>query len=127
MASLRAGRRAGRASSWLFAAVVAAAPAGAQAQTSSWTHNASGNWTVASNWVGGVPVDGSDIYIIHNDAISRTITYNYTGASINFNSLTVDNTGTGTELFSQSANTFNCSNETLGDSGKGVWSFGGGT
>src|SRR4051812_35468116 len=94
---------------WLLgAAALAAMPTPwALGASSSWTFNGNGNWTLAANWLGGAPATASDAFIIHNDAINRTITYNYSGASIQFNSLTVDNSGTGSNLFSQSNNTFN--------------------
>ena len=124
---LRKKRRNGRARSWLVVAALAAAPASALAAKTTWTFSGNGSWTVASNWLGGTPVNGSDVFIRDNDAINRTISYDYSGASIQFNTVTVENSGTGSDAFSQSANTFNSVTEIIGNAGTGYWSLSGGT
>ena len=74
-----------------------------------WSYAFSGNWTVGSNWVNGVPGAGANVYIEHTDSNIRTVTYNYTGGSIQFNGMHVDHLGFGSTTFAQSASntTFN--------------------
>src|SRR5205823_192018 len=102
---------------YLIAAAISATPAITGAANSSWTFNGSGNWTLTGNWLGGTPVAGSDVFSRHSDAINRTITYDYAGASIQFNSFQIDQTGTGSEIFSQSTNTFNSVSSIVGGQG----------
>ena len=64
----------------LFTAALSAIPTSTQAASgSSWTFNGNGNWNTASNWFGGVPVAGSDVFITHANAINHTVTYDYGG------------------------------------------------
>src|SRR5439155_20704658 len=111
---------------WLMAAAMAAAPVTKVAALPNWTFAGSGSWTVASNWLGGVPTSSNNINIVHAVGVNRTITYDYTGASILFATMSVENTGTGSALFSQSANTFNSANETIGTGGTGYFILSGG-
>jgi hypothetical protein len=106
---------------------IGAFPYVASGANTSWTFNGSGNWTLASNWNNNVPVGSIDVFSRHNDATNRTINYDYGGPSIQLNSMTIENTATGSELFQQTANTFNSLTETIGDSGSGYWTLGGGT
>jgi hypothetical protein len=106
----------------------------ARAVNTSWTFAGSGNWGVASNWNGGVPGAGSSVFITHNDFNTRVITYDYTGPAVQLAGLTIDNTGAGTSVFSQSANslsvgTFGGPMEIIGNTnfGAGYWSLSGGT
>src|SRR3954470_22319274 len=107
----------------LAAALGTGMPLVAMAANGTWTFAGSGNWTTASNWLGGVPTDGAAAIISHNDAINRTITYDYAGPSIDFATFQVQNIGTGTTLFVQNANTFTTSFEVIGDNagGAGFW------
>src|SRR5581483_5494865 len=91
--------------------------------TSSWTFAGNGNWSVSSNWVGGVPAAGTDAVIAHADGTNRVINYDYGGASIQLNSLTVNNTGVGSEIFSQGGKQITVLSETIGTSGNGYWSL----
>src|SRR5438874_10479076 len=109
---MRASRRTRGSKSALLAAAAALTTLLVVHAATSWIAPGSGNWTIAVNWSAGVPVAGSDVFINHADSTSRTITYNYTGASILFNSMTVNNFGTGSNTFSQPANTLNTSTET---------------
>jgi hypothetical protein len=110
---------------WLTAAAIGAIPTISPAATSSWTFAGSGNWTVNSNWAGGTPIAASDAVISHNDAINRTIGYDYGGASIQLNTMTVNNSGTGSEIFSQGGKVLNVFDETIGSNGFGYWTLNG--
>src|SRR5438046_1943697 len=94
-----------------------------------WSYAFSGNWTVASNWVNGVPVAGANVYIQQTDSNIRVVTYNYTGGSIQFNTMDVDHAGSGSTTFSQSASntTFNAVSEIIGDGYNAYWALNGGT
>src|SRR3954454_3508697 len=100
----------------------------AHAAGSTWTFGGSGNWSLASNWIGGVPVAGSDAWVARGDAINRTINYDYGGPSIQLNAVTIVNNGTGSMVFSQAANTLNATSEAIGVlNGRGYWQLSGGT
>src|SRR5690349_19709742 len=58
------------------AAVAALAPARARADVDLWIAD-SGNWSDAANWSVGVPTSTADVFIIQNDSLDRTITYDY--------------------------------------------------
>ncbi len=99
----------------------------ASGQTYSW-NTGSGTWSAATggDWTpAGPPGNGATVDITNNDATSRIITYNYTG-SVTLNSLTIDNSGTGTDSLSMSGNDISTGNETVGNSGKGVLNQSGG-
>ena len=87
-----------------------------RAGASFWNVPTNGNWTVGSNWLNGVPVSGSDAYVEHTDNFARTVTYNYTGGSIQFDSLQLDHAGNGVTEFAQIASntTFNAFYEIVG-------------
>lgn len=93
----------------------------------SWTFLGSSSWTGASNWVGGVPVAGSTAIIAHSDVVSRTVSYTYSGGSIQLSGLLVDNAGSGSNVFSQATNTLNSSSMTIGNAGNGYWVVSDGT
>src|SRR5437773_1737901 len=106
----------------LATAALASLPSLARATTSSWTFNGSGNWSVASNWLGGVPGAGSVVLAQFSDATNRTINYDYGGPSIQFNSLVISNGGIGSMIFSQAGNTFNSDAEIIASTtGNGYW------
>jgi hypothetical protein len=85
--------------------------------TSTWNVG-SGNWSVAGNWSpSGVPGASAVVDITNSDAINRTITYDYTGAAVTLNLLTVDNSGGGTDTFSMPANNLTSTAEYVGYSG----------
>ncbi len=93
----------------------------ASAATSTWT-DGSGNWSLAANWSGGVPVAASVVNITLTDGVGRNITYDYTGAPVTLGTLTVDLTnftGSATTLLSMSANNITTAGEFIGDSGAG--------
>src|SRR5437762_7657173 len=98
----RAVRRICRRSAVVMAAASAlwhTAPAHAVITT--WSFNGSGNWSLASNWSNGVPGANFDVGIQQNDAITRTVTYDYVGPAITLTSLTIYNAGSGVNTFSQ--------------------------
>src|SRR5438105_10780939 len=67
-----------------IAAMAASIPAVRRAQGSpdNWqTLIGSGNWNTAGNWTGGIPTNGADVFIVHNDATNRVVTYDYTGTN----------------------------------------------
>src|SRR5438874_10133754 len=111
------------------AALWSAAPAHAVITT--WSFNGSGNWSLASNWSNGVPGANFDVGIPQNDAISRTVTYDYAGPAITLTSLTIYNTGSGVNSLSQSANNLAVGFEYFGSpstaSGSGNVTISGGT
>src|SRR5438876_8917898 len=111
----------------LATAALASLPSVSRAVVTYWTFNGSGNWSVASNWNNGAPGAASDAALEAFDAINRTINYDYGGASIQFNSLTIAN-NSGSAIFSQSANTFNCAFENIAHYfyGPGYWQMTGG-
>jgi T5SS/PEP-CTERM-associated repeat protein len=95
----------------------------ASAQTTDWTNAAGdGSWSDAGNWDNGVPATGYTANITSTLGLNQTITYDYTGAAVNLNTLTVDLTGgigTASSVLSMSANTLTVTNEYVGDSGSG--------
>ena len=91
MKTPKARRRA--AGACIAAAALTSLPSISRAVTSQWTFNGSGNWSVASNWLGGVPGAGYDVYLVNSDAINRTINYDYGGTSVQLNSMFLDRSG----------------------------------
>jgi T5SS/PEP-CTERM-associated repeat protein len=90
----------------------------APAATDTWTLDGSGNWATASNWSSGVPVANDDVDITDDDAISRIVTYNYTGAAATLSGLTVDNYGAANNTLQMTGNyVLNADDEYFGDSG----------
>jgi hypothetical protein len=83
-----------------------------------------GNWSEADNWSpANVPEAGDDVDIEFADGVNRTINYDYTGAPVTLNSLTLDLTnfsGTTSSVLSISANNLTANTEYVGDSGSGI-------
>jgi hypothetical protein len=107
----------------LAPALVASSMAGqAHAAVRAWNVG-DGNWSVAGNWSpAGVPGANDTVNIFSTDGVSRTITYDYTGAAITLASVSIDLTGgmpTDTETFSMSANNLTAGFEYVGYSGAG--------
>ena len=102
----------------------AAVPWPALAVEKDWkTTVGSGSWSTLfpGNWLqGAIPAAGDDAYIVHNDAINRIVTYDYTGGPITLGSVHLDNTGAGTNTLSQSANVLSSTTEYVGFFGGGV-------
>src|SRR5439155_23604307 len=125
-------RRARSASSLVAAALavpltITGAGSVVRAGASYWNFG-TGFWTNPTAWVNGEPVGGTDAYIEHTDNLNRTVYYDYTGGSIQFNSLQVDHAGNGSTTFEQySSNTFNVLNEVIGDSAYARWHLSAGT
>ncbi|MFI5378547.1 MAG: beta strand repeat-containing protein, partial [Tepidisphaerales bacterium] len=96
------------------------------AATVNWTDGTS-NWSLATNWTTlpsahNVPGAGDTVNIALTDGVSRTITYDYTGAAVTLGSLTLDLTGgsgSATTL-SMAANSLTANGETIGNSGSGT-------
>jgi hypothetical protein len=107
----------------LCAAVAATLPAMASAQTTDWTNAAGdGSWSDARNWDNGVPAAGYTANIANTLGFSQTVTYDYTGAAVTLNTLTVDlsgGIGTASSMLSMSGNAMTTTNEYIGDSGSG--------
>ena len=82
-----------------------------------------GNWSVAGNWSpSGVPAAGDTVNIFDTDGVSRTITYDYTGAAVTLGSLAIDltnGTSSDTETLMMSANNLTAGFEYVGFSGAG--------
>jgi hypothetical protein len=86
-----------------------------------------GNWSVAGNWnPASVPGAGDDVSIAFSDLVNRTINYDYTGAPVALDSLTLDmtnfsggNSGTASSVLTMSANNLTANTEYLGNSGSG--------
>src|SRR6266700_1789411 len=86
---------------WVAAALV---PLPAAALDVNW-QSGSGNWSTPSNWLpGAIPNDGADVVVASNDATSRTITYDFADAPLLLNTLSLDNTGGGTNTLLQTGN-----------------------
>src|SRR4051794_29349581 len=100
MNSKRLSRRRCAGGACIAAAAMATAFSPTRAVGSTWTFAGGGNWTVASNWFGGVPVAGADAFVARGDTFNRTITYDYGGPSIQLNAFTIVNNGTGSMVFS---------------------------
>src|SRR5689334_4703715 len=93
-----------------------------------WTFNGSGNWSVASNWSLAVPFQNADTNISFNDAIARTINYDYTGAQVTLNSLVLNNNNsTGATTLSQPGGIVTTLAETVASTGFATLSISGGT
>ena len=99
----------------------------ASATTRVW-NTTSGSWTLSTNWTpSGTPATGDVIEIENSDSTSRTITYDYTGAAVSLSELFLDNTGTGTDTLSMTANNLTVSGfEQIGSSGNGAMTQSGG-
>jgi hypothetical protein len=93
------------------------------AATRAWNAGSAG-WTLATNWnPNGTPAALDVINITETDGVSRTITYDYTGANVTLTSLTIDltsYTGTNTTTLSMPANILTATNEYVGNSGTGT-------
>jgi hypothetical protein len=103
------------------------------ATTDNWT-DGTGNWSTAANWTNTssghtVPAAGDTVNIVDSDGVSRTITYNYTGAAITLGTVTIDltgGTGAATNTLSMSANNLTAALEIVGANGAGAFTQSGG-
>jgi hypothetical protein len=102
------------------------APSRARAATDFW-NTGSGNWNTALNWTSGVPTAGKDVYIVESDSVDRVVSYDYGGATMTLNSLTLDNLGAGTNTLAQAAQYLNVTTEFIGATGRAVFSQSGGS
>jgi hypothetical protein len=95
----------------------------AEAQTTySWNNNGTfAFWNSAGNWSpSGVPGNGDTADIFDIDAISRTISYNYTGPAITLGKLDLDSYGFGaTNTLQLAVNNLSATYEYVGDYGMG--------
>ncbi len=80
------------------------------AANKSWTFNGSSTWSGVSNWQGGLPLATDDVFIISNDSTSRTVTLNVSTPALH--SLTIGNTGSGSNTLLQNLN-FNLNTASL--------------
>ena len=81
----------------------------ASATTDSWTAPGSGNWSNPANWSTGVPAAGQDVNIANGT--NPTVSYDYTGANVTLNSLTLNRPPN--LILSMSANNLTVANETI--------------
>jgi hypothetical protein len=86
-----------------------------------------GNWSDPANWSSGVPGVSSDAYIVQNDAVARTISYDFIGTAITLKSLALDNTGGGTNILTQAANSLSATTQFIGSNGAGIFNQSGGS
>ena len=92
-----------------------------QAATDNWIAGNS-NWNTPGNWDSGkVPEAGDVVTIGDNDTLDRTISYDYSGLPLMLGTLTVVNTGGGTNrlLMGNSSPVITANIESIGDSGPG--------
>src|ERR1700722_1620390 len=123
----RPGRRIARRTAPLATAVAAAGIVWlginppVKAQTDSWSDGSS-NWNNPANWsLGTVPAAGESAGIVNADTQDRTITYDYGGSVITLNTLTIVNTGGGTNTLSlgSSSPALTAETEYIANSGPG--------
>jgi hypothetical protein len=108
-----------RAAFSLAAAAAVIAPLPACAIDVNW-QTGTGNWSTPSNWLLGVlPVNADDAFIMSNDAVNRTVTYDFADAPLLLNTLWLDNTGGGTNTLLQSGNVFSAPGQYIGVNGYG--------
>jgi hypothetical protein len=75
------------------------------AGSDSWIGTSDGNWTDGTRWSNTVPpVGGDDVYITNTFSGTQTITYDYGGSPVTYNSVTVDATGGGTNVLLMPSN-----------------------
>ena len=105
----------------------------APAATKNWI-DGTGFWTgvggTGSNWSpAGVPVASDTVNIVLADGVAHTVTYDYTGAVITLNPVTVDLTGAGaaSTTLSIPAGNLTSVQEVVGSSGSGAIDQSGGT
>ena len=83
-----------------------------------------GNWSPS-----GVPGAGDTVNIVDSDGVSRTITYDYTGAAVTLGTVTIDLTGgagAATNMLTMSANNLTAALEIVGSNGAGALTQNGG-
>ncbi|MDP9174241.1 MAG: hypothetical protein M3O30_10310 [Planctomycetota bacterium] len=99
------------------------------ADTDSWIGTTSGNWTDNTQWsTGNAPSANQDVNITNAYTGTQTITYDYAGPAITFNSVTVDATTGGTNVLAMSTNTLTVGTaEYIGANGVGVFNQSGGS
>jgi hypothetical protein len=66
-----------------------------------------------------LPVNADDAFIVNNDALVRTVTYDFADAPLLLNTLWLDNTGGGTNTLLQSGNAFSAPGQYIGVNGYG--------
>ena len=109
----------------------------AVAQTTRTWNTGSGNWATSSNWTpSGVPGAGDSV-VITSPQLTFTVTYDYSGANVSLNKLTLEEGGTAlishSATLSMSAHLLTATTESIGDSsgggsnGVGIFNLSGGT
>ena len=95
----------------------------------SWT-DGTGNWSLAANWSAGVPTSLS-VSISNNDAVNRTVTYDYTGSPVTLGQIGINNSGGGTDTLSMPGHVLTTTGLSIGNgpaaSGGGAMIQNGGT
>ncbi|HUB27237.1 MAG TPA: PEP-CTERM sorting domain-containing protein [Tepidisphaeraceae bacterium] len=91
------------------------------AQTDNWIAGNS-DWNTPANWSLGTAPSGGIVNISDDDAQDRTITYDYTGPQVTLSTLTIVNTGGGTNTLAMgdSSPTLTADYEIIGFSGSGA-------
>ncbi len=95
----------------------------AVAQTTRTWNTSSGNWATSSNWTpNGVPGNGDSV-VITSPQLTFTVTYDYSGANVSLNKLTLEEGGTAlishSATLSMSAHILTATTESIGDSSGG--------
>jgi hypothetical protein len=76
------------------------------------------NWNTPADWqLSLIPGAGDDANVTFNDALVRTILYDYPGPAVTLNSVTISNSGTGSATLLVSANALTTANATVGANG----------
>jgi hypothetical protein len=102
-------------------------PRHASATTDSWIGTAGGNWSDGTRWSAGVaPTAGQDVLITNAFSGSQTITFD-SSAGLTYNSLNIDATNGGTNVFLMAANNLNSAGETVGIFGSAIFTQTSGT
>jgi hypothetical protein len=111
----------------LVLAAIAATPLVAHADKTWKAAVTSGGWTVPSNWnEGAIPLNTDNVFIVHADATSRSISY--VGSYSSNLRLDVDNSGSGTNTLAISAGfSLTLGTENIGLNGRGVFNQSAGT
>ena len=93
-----------------------------------WIGLGDANWADSGNWLlGMIPGDNDVADIVNNDALIRTIEYDYSGTAITLASLRLSNTGAGNTTFVLNANALSTTNATIGSGGIATVNQGDGT
>jgi fibronectin-binding autotransporter adhesin len=96
----------------------------AVAQTTRIWNTGSGNWATSNNWTpSGVPGAGDSVVVTSSSQLTFTVTYDYAGAAVSLNKLTVEQGGSTSighsAAISMAAHVLMANTESIGDSSGG--------